>query len=159
MKSLKSIIYRGGIAKFQLPSSWIEEYEPTGGGTFYEDKPDAGTLRINVVEFDKPPDDPTDTAHDFLSQVVNANSVKNLRNGLAVSHLTERKMENEQKLLVYTWQIGVCITPAHFRLIIFTYTILAEHESNHDVKQEIAMLDRSILEGEYPATRGVLGKY
>ena len=156
---MKSIIYRGGIAKFYLPSSWIEEYEPTGGGTFYEDKPDAGTLRINVMEFDKPPDDPNNTTYDFLSKIGNANSIKNLSNGLAVSRLTERKMENEKKLLLYTWQIGVRITPAHFRLIIFTYTILAKHEFNNNVKQEIAMLDKSISEGDYPATRGVLGKY
>jgi hypothetical protein len=159
MKSVKSIVYRGGIAKFHLPSTWIEEYEPAGGGTFYEDKADAGTLRINVMEFNKPPNDPTDTAYDFLSKIGNANAIKELRKGLAISCLKKREAENGKKLLLYIWQIGVHVTPLHFRLIAFTYTILAEHEFNDNVQQEIAMLDKSISEGEYSATRGVPGKY
>lgn len=159
MKSMKLINYRGGIAKFCLPSSWIEEYEPAGGGTFYENKPDTGTLRINVMEFDKPPDDPTRTACDFLSKIGNANSAKILCDGLAISHFTERKNENEKRLVLYTWQIGVRVTPVHFRLIVFIYTILAEHEFDNNVQQEITMLDKSIVQGEYPAVRGISGKY
>ena len=46
MTALKTIIYRGGIARFRVPHSWVEEYEPEGGGTFYEDGPDTGTLRM-----------------------------------------------------------------------------------------------------------------
>lgn len=49
MTNLKHIKYRGGIAEFQIPSHWREEYEPGGGGTFYEDSPDSGTLRLNVL--------------------------------------------------------------------------------------------------------------
>jgi hypothetical protein len=50
--SSKRVVYRGGIASFDLPASWVEEYEAAGGGTFYEDRPDSGTLRLNVLGFD-----------------------------------------------------------------------------------------------------------
>ena len=52
--NLKTISYRGGVVTFQIPSTWIEEYEEQGGGTFYEDSPDSGTLRLNVMTFKTP---------------------------------------------------------------------------------------------------------
>lgn len=51
MVPLKTISYRGGIATFAVPESWVEEYEPEGGGTFYDDVEGAGTLRLNVLSF------------------------------------------------------------------------------------------------------------
>jgi hypothetical protein len=51
MTSLKPITYRGGIVRFEIPSDWIEEFETSGGGTFYENRPDSGTLRLNVLSF------------------------------------------------------------------------------------------------------------
>jgi len=53
MIPLKTINYRGGIVRFRVPSSWLEEYKPEGGGTFYEDASDAGILRLNVLGFEK----------------------------------------------------------------------------------------------------------
>ncbi len=46
---MKKITYRGGLISFQIPKDWIEEYEENGGGTFYEDSQESGTLRINVL--------------------------------------------------------------------------------------------------------------
>jgi hypothetical protein len=51
-KPLKLITYRGGIAIFEVPNSWVEEYESKGGGTFYEPRDDSGTLRLNVLGFE-----------------------------------------------------------------------------------------------------------
>lgn len=156
---MKLIVYRGGIAKFYLPSDWVEVYEPTGGGTFFGERPDAGTLRINAMDLDKPPDDPTNTAYDFLKKISNTSSIKNTSNGVAVGYSTQRTIESEKKLVLHTWQIGVQITPVHFRLIVFTYTILEAHEFDQNVQREIAMLEQSISEGEYPAKRGISGTY
>ena len=46
---LKTINYRGGIIRFQIPNDWVEEYEDVGGGTFYKPGDDTGTLRVNVM--------------------------------------------------------------------------------------------------------------
>jgi hypothetical protein len=82
-----------------------------------------------------------------------------LPSGAAIAHSTKTTIENGKNLLLYTWQVGVSVTPAHFRVIIFTYTILATQEFDPNVRQEIAKLDQSISEGEYPAVRGISGNY
>ena len=51
--SSKPVIYRGGLVSFNIPSRWREEYELQGGGTFYEVGEDTGTLRLNVLTFEK----------------------------------------------------------------------------------------------------------
>jgi hypothetical protein len=159
--SMKQIVYRGGIAQFCLPASWVEEYEPAGGGTFYEDKPGTGTLRVNVMDLKKKSGDSpsTETAHDLLLEISKANSVESLPNGVALARSTRGAIENGEQLLLHTWHIGVRMTPSHFRIIVFTYTILAKQESTRDVQQEIAMLDGSISKGDYPAVEGVAGNY
>ena len=159
--SMKLINYRGGIARFYIPSSWTEEYEPAGGATFFEDKPDSGTLRVNVMDIDKPStgSHSAKTVYDLIAEISKTNSVKRLPSGAAIAHSTKTTIENGKNLLLYTWQVGVSVTPAHFRVIIFTYTILATQEFDPNVRQEIAKLDQSISEGEYPAVRGISGNY
>lgn len=157
---MKLINYRGGIARFYLPSSWVEEYEPAGGGTFFENRPDSGTLRINVIGTKKPSgEDKVHTAYDLIKGMTDANSVKHLPNGCALGHSVKQGKEDGEDLLLYTWYVGVRITQIHFRIIIFTYTILAAQESDPNLRQEITMLDRSISEGEYPAVTGISGDY
>ena len=51
---LKTIVYRGGVLKFRIPSSWKEEYSDMDGGTFYEDRPYSGTLRVKVITLKVP---------------------------------------------------------------------------------------------------------
>ena len=55
---LKTINYRGGIITFQIPNDWVEEYEDVGGGTFYKPGDETGTLRVNVMTGEGPPDKP-----------------------------------------------------------------------------------------------------
>ena len=160
MTSMKLINYRGGIARFHVPSSWVEEYDEKEGGTFFEDKPDSGTLRINVIGTKKPSgEDKIQTAYDLIKEMTEANSVRHLPNGTALGHSVRSGKEDGEDLLLYTWYVGIRITSIHFRIIIFTYTILAAQESDPSIQQEIAMLNRSISEGEYPAVRGISGNY
>jgi hypothetical protein len=48
---MKTIRYRGGIVTFRIPAHWTEEYEEEGGGIFYNEDNDSGTLRLNVLTF------------------------------------------------------------------------------------------------------------
>jgi len=157
---MKSINYRGGIARFNLPSSWVEEYDDEGGGTFYEDKPDSGTLRLNVMNIEKPPGQvrPTDTVDNVLAEISGA-EVHRLPSGVVLAQSSHLADEEGEELSIETWYIGVTIASNHFRIIIFTYTILASQKSDANVLQEIATLNRSISEGDYPAVKGVSGSY
>jgi hypothetical protein len=51
--AMKPVVYRGGIVSFSIPANWREEYESDGGGTFYEDGTDTGTLRLHVISVGK----------------------------------------------------------------------------------------------------------
>jgi hypothetical protein len=161
MLSMKSINYRGGIARFNLPSSWAEEYDQEGGAAFYEDKPDSGTLRINVMNIEKPPGKvgPADTIDNVIGQISGTGSVHRLPSGVVIAQTNRLENEDGNELSIENWYLGVTIASNHFRIIIFTYTILAAQKSDANVQQEIAMLNRSISEGDYPAVRGVSGNY
>lgn len=154
MSSMKLINYRGGIARFYLPSSWVEEYDQEGRGTFYEDKPDASTFRISVMGIMDDCGRPQ-TVDSVIAQISGAESVERLPGGIAIAQSSELANENGNELLIYTWYIGVPLAPARFRIVIFTYSILAAHESEPYALREIAMLNRSIAEGEYPAAGAI----
>jgi len=159
MIKLKTINYRGGIALFRVPHSWVEEYEPAGGGTFYENGPDTGTLRINVMDFEKPTAAAGETARDVLVGLRGSGEVEQLLSGVAIARSSKRAVESGQELLIYTWQVGIRVTPTHFRLVVFTYTILAAQEHDAATQEEFQLLDNVIAEGEYPYVRGVAGDY
>ena len=160
MRELKTIDYRGGIAKFRVPSAWVEEYEPSGGGTFYENGPDTGTLRISVLGFDKPADGKeARSAQEVLASLDSAKAVEQLPSGIAISRSSRTTSEAGEKLLIYNWQIGVPVPPTYFRFVIFTYTILAGQEQIPAIRQEIELIDKLIAEGEYPAICGEAGDY
>lgn len=161
MSSTKLINYRGGIARFNLPSSWAEEYDEEGGAAFYEDKPDSGTLRINTMNIEKPPGEvgPADAIDNVIAEISGTDSVHRLPSGIVIAQSSQLANEDGNELSIDSWYIGVRIAANHFRIIIFTYTILAAQKSDPNVQQDIATLNRSISEGEYPAVRGVSGNY
>jgi hypothetical protein len=161
MSQLKTIQYRGGIAIFQLPSSWVEEYEPGGGGTFYEPGDDTGTLRINVLEFEKQLDgtNSAPTAFDFLSRTRSVNEIEVLAAGAAVARYVTYGKEDGEDLRFFYWQICICISTTHFRIVVFTYTIVDGQEREPKMQAELQLLDRLIVAGEYPAVAGVTGDH
>ena len=48
--ALKMVRYRDAVS-FPIPVVWKEEDEPGVQGTFYEDAPDTGTLRVSVMQW------------------------------------------------------------------------------------------------------------
>lgn len=156
MSAMKLINYRGGIARFYLPSSWVEEYDQDGRGTFFEDKPDSGTLQISVMELDEPRDDlgPADTVDDVVAEISATDSVARLPGGVAIAQTKRTVLDGGCELLCHTWHIGIPVARTHFRIIIFTHAIHAMRAFDPHVCQELAMLNRSIAEGAYPAVRG-----
>src|SRR5215469_14325587 len=105
--SMKQIAYRGGIAQFCVPSSWVEEYEPAGGGTFFEDKAGTGTLRVNVMDLDRSSDDPSlaETASRLISEIAKTDSVRSLPNGVLIARSTQTATEQGEQLLLYIWHV------------------------------------------------------
>ena len=103
MVPLKTIEYRGGIARFQIPESWVEEYEPRGGGTFYEPGDDTGTLRINVLDFERKAKDANSnpTAFGILALTRNLDEILSLSDFISVARNVEHGQEGDVRLLLY----------------------------------------------------------
>jgi hypothetical protein len=122
----KTIRYRGGIVHFQLPANWREEYDPQGGGTFYEDRPDSGTLRLHVLTAESKTGEPCDQAieHSFP-----AGSSELLASGLRMRYRLVTSEERGTAIHLHRWEIAVPVPPNRFRIICFTHTVLARQES------------------------------
>jgi len=155
MSELKRIAYRGGIVSFDIPANWHEEYEPAGGATFYEDRPDSGTLRLNVLGAESenmPAEQMAATA--FRTGVVEATQA-----GHPLRREEKETTENGELLHIYRWEIAVPVEPRHLRLAIFSYTILARQKSDPAFVAEVNRLDSSIRAASYSREPGETGHY
>lgn len=154
--NLKTISYRGGVVTFQIPSTWIEEYEEQGGGTFYEDSPDSGTFRLNVMTFKTPQPSDQERAIEALQTGDWSNKkISKLNNGNAISHYFQPSEEDGQRLLIVYWEIANPLPPEHVRLAVFSYTILETQKDDPKLMKEIELLDNCIRKAIFSE---ILGK-
>jgi hypothetical protein len=156
MNAFKNICYRGGIARFNIPASWKEEYEPSGGATFYEDRPDSGTLRLNVLSFSSKG---KETGEQMVASLIAKSGYQALRDGLAIKHYVKPADEDRVALHIYHWEVAVPVEGCSARLAIFTYTILAAQAQDEQVRQEIELLEGCIRDAEFSRAQGVSGEY
>jgi hypothetical protein len=156
MNRLKNISYRGGIACFDIPASWKEEYEPSGGATFYEDRPDSGTLRLNVLSFSS---NGKETGDQMVASLIAKSGYKMLRDGLAIKQYVKSADEDGEALHIHHWEVAVPVDGCNARLAIFSYTILASQAKDKQIRQEVELLERCIHDGEFSREQGVSGDY
>lgn len=151
----KTISYRGGIVTFSIPHGWLEEYEAAGGATFYEDRPDSGTLRLNVLSFDAKDSDATQMA----LKVFPANSYELLPNGFPLRRYVKDGREDGERLRIYRWEVAVPVPPRSARLLMFAHTVLASQENTPRTKAELSFIDQSVRQAIYSQAVGVAGDY
>jgi hypothetical protein len=99
------------------------------------------------------------TAFDLLTCTRSADEVEALPSGIAIARYVTHADESDERLRIHNWQIGVCVSPTHFRMVFFTYTIVEGQERDSKMQEELELLDRLIAAGEYPAVEGVAGDY
>src|SRR5262245_15281126 len=103
-RGFKTISYRGGIVSFRIPSNWREEYEPEEGGTFYDDDPDSGTLRVNVITAKAPMPITERSAPDILAGLVRTSAKPELvGNNYALVRYEQRAEEQGHPLHITYW--------------------------------------------------------
>jgi len=155
-KEMKEIQYRGGIVSFSVPKHWVEKYEPDGGGMFYEDAPNTGTLRLNVITAKSPKPLLPDAAHEELVAMksVNADSVQRLSNGNAIATSVQHSSEQGQAITLYWWHVTNPVPPNHIRIANFSYTVLTSQKSSRTIKSEIQLLTESIKNAKFHPTLG-----
>ncbi|HEY8203857.1 MAG TPA: hypothetical protein VIF81_03940 [Pyrinomonadaceae bacterium] len=141
----KTINYRGGIVTFRIPSNWREEYEPEGGGTFYDDNPDSGTLRLNVITAKAPMPITAQSGPDILAGLVRASEIaESLPNNCALARYEQRTEEQGHPIHITYWSIAQPLPPSHARVATFSYTMRAHQRNDPHFQAELDMLDREI---------------
>ncbi len=154
MPELKTIVYRGGLVRFSIPATWREEYEPDGGGNFYEEGPDTGTLRLNILTMEAPSDLTEDSVIDVLSGRGDDREIRRLPNGNAVATYLIHTEEDGQAICLHYWEVANPLPPRHMRLCIFSYTVQASQDSDAHIQAELKLLDTSICRAEFAVTMG-----
>lgn len=155
----KTINYRGGLVRFRIPTDWIEEYEPEGGGMFYADGPDTGTLRLNVLTSVREGGGPMEPAAEFLSNLSGldraATPVIVHSDGNASTSYWEFGEERGHELAFRYWQVASQVPPDHMRLAIFSYAMLRSQMKDARFVGEGEMIDGQVRKCEFAKELGI----
>jgi hypothetical protein len=154
---LKTISYRGGLVTFRIPAHWKEEYEPEGGGTFYEDTPDSSTFRLQTITLKSPSPVIAESAPDVLSTLRQAATapVERLPSGCALIRYTQSSVERGEGLLITYWSVAHIVPPYHARIANFSYTLLERQRDDARFQRELELLDREVRASIFSPELGV----
>lgn len=139
----KRINYRGGLVVFALPGTWIEEYEPEGGGLFYAPGDDTGTLRLDVITAKSPTPVTSADSGAVLLKIGNSH-VEPLPTGVAIAKRVSREVDRGNPITIYWWSVASAIEPDHVRIANFSYSILSSHEQSERTALDLSFLEQSI---------------
>lgn len=158
---MKTISYSGGLLKFRVPSTWLEEYDEVEGGTvgaFYEDVEDSGTLELTVLTLEAAVGVDENTATEMLLELgeVDEADVERLPNGNAIAHYAEEGEDDGEGVFVFHWLLANVIPPAHGRIAAFTYTILSSQVEDPAQAETVKMLDHEIRNAHFHPEVGEL---
>lgn len=123
---MKQITYRGGLIVFRLPQNWTEEYEPEGGGTFFDPQDESVTLRLNVLTLQSPRDlKITDSRAPFEgSAAFVGGDIQPLADFQSICVLPPRRTEEAgEPLDIHTWAVARVIPPRCVRVAMFNTTV------------------------------------
>lgn len=158
--AIKEVWYRGGLVIFELPSDWLEEYEPDGGGMFYADGPDTGTLRLNVITAESksalPPDEPMEILKGIRG--VDPTKIRRLPNGNLVAEYVQHSVEQGTRITLFWWSVTNVVPPRHVRIANFSYTVRSSLQGATTTLAEVAMLRRSIERARFSPELGETGR-
>jgi hypothetical protein len=154
---MKTIHYRGGVIVFRIPACWKEEYSDRDGGTFYDDVPDSGTLRLSVITASKRENGSfNESAEALLSRCPEVKGgAEPLPDGNAIAHHLQHTEEEGIPIILYRWLIANVIPPRHFRIAAFTYTIRRAQQQEEPVTRMLKILDREIRAASFSTELGV----
>lgn len=152
MVELKTIDYRGGLLRFRIPAAWLEEYEPEGGGTFYRDEPDSGTLRLNILTFEgkAKPDKQA-----LLNAVARSEPPEWLPTGNALVSYREAATGDGEPVMLFHWKLANAAEPKHLRLALFSYTVPQSLADSASVLGEVRLLTDEIRAAQFAAELGM----
>ena len=121
---MKKIVYRGGLVEFSIPKNWKEEYGDEGGGEFYDENGNSGTLRLNVLAFDatKPTRIDAESAAKDAATEFNGEIIR-LPEGNVMVRYEREDNENGQRVKLRFWDVYSLIENKRMRIFVFSYAL------------------------------------
>jgi hypothetical protein len=130
----------------------VEQYLPEGGATFFEERPDSGTLRLNVLSFQSEKEPASQMA---LSAFKGAHELRS--DGLPMRYYVKSAEEDGQPLEIHRWEVAIPVPPHSLRLAVFSYTILEGQQADARIREELAVVGALISTAEFSSEPGVSG--
>src|SRR5262245_13890714 len=157
MQPMKVLAYRGGLVRFRIPADWIEEYDEDGGGTFYEDRPESGTLRLNVLTFASSHPLGSAAAVDALLPrgAKYSAAPELLPDGNALIRYGVTALEDGQPIYIEWWEVANPVPPKHLRIALFSFTILEEQRTQSAFADAIEAIDGEVRCAEFSPELGI----
>jgi hypothetical protein len=137
---VQDVVYLGGLARFQLPESWLVEVDVYDGGTFY-DPDSSGTLRLNVLSFTSPDVDPGSVTPQPVAAEINWLARGQLPSGCEYDSYDVDTVEEGEPVRIRYWrvfQVGRDVV----NIYLFSYAYPRSDEVA--LGGEIALVDREI---------------
>lgn len=153
MRQLKEINYRGGALSFRIPSDWIDEYGDKSGGTFYENAPDAGTLRLSVLVFQTQNKTEIDKLEEFLRSRREAKSkgaqITRESNGNVVLQFIQRTQEDGDDVSIVWWFVANGSFDNAIQIAVFSYTVIKQNLQKEQNQEDIVFLDQELRQTKF----------
>jgi hypothetical protein len=154
----KRVVYHGGLVSFRIPESWVEKYDEARGGTYHASPRRLGTLRLNVLSFEKDGDLGRQPAVELLRRShLDPSRVRSLPGGNAILDYDAHASEDGEALRMHHWQLASHVPPNHFRLAVFTYTVPEARWGQAAVKREFALVGREVADAKFEQVLGLPG--
>lgn len=148
---MKTISYRGGVITFRIPTAWKEEYKEQGGGTFYDEQPESGTLRLNIISFKAPEGKlPIDGYHFYTAKPAKiGETISKTEQNDGIKFSKKQIEEDGEKLVIYTWDVAHCSAHDALHVAIFTWTILESQDGVQKFMKEVEILTSEISKSRF----------
>ena len=143
--ALKIVRYRDAVS-FPIPVAWKEEDEPGVQGTFYEDGPDTGTLRVSVMQWLGSSEEDRNR---IVKSILLPGNVETLKQGVYLKKEVKDGSEGGESLKLHRWLVVLALPENTCRLVAFTHTITAAQENDQPIAAELTTVDFAVRNAVY----------
>jgi hypothetical protein len=146
---LKDVAFADGQLRFRIPSSWVQSQEEDGGGVYYDEKLDQGTLRVKVMTFTTEDDLTGHRALDEMGvlEAEPGQTLEALANGNAVRFHREETEASGERTAFHVWLLASLDPPHRMRLAVFSFTVRAREAE--EATALLGVLDTEIRQARF----------
>lgn len=143
---MKTIRYLGGMVTFRLPGHWEEDYDEDGGGAFFDEDSDGGTLRLGTITAKSQKPVTTHSSREIAEGWAREEqgTLTDLGGGTWMVNYASQTEEDGKPLTIHYWQIAAPCPPSHLLVAIFSYSVFNDVLDGDDVATELEMIDREV---------------